>query len=247
MKLTVIGSSDAFGSGGRLQTCFHVAYGGGEFLIDCGATSLIGLARQGIDPNRISTIFVTHLHGDHFSGLVWWLIHAIHVAGRTDPLTVVGPKGIEERFSIAAEALFPSSMSTPRKFDLRFIEWRERAPLAVGTVSVKPYEVSHPSGAPPYALRFELDGKTIAFSGDTEWVESLIPAATGADLFICECTAFEKEARYHLNWRTIDKNLGRLGAARYLLTHMGPEMLANRGAISDPRVILGEDGLVLDI
>jgi ribonuclease BN (tRNA processing enzyme) len=94
MKLTVIGSSDAFGSGGRLQTCFHVAHAHGEFLIDCGATSLIGLARQGLEPNRIETIYVTHLHGDHFSGLVWWLIHAIHVARRTEPLTVVGPEGL---------------------------------------------------------------------------------------------------------------------------------------------------------
>ncbi len=131
MKLTVIGSSDAFGSGGRLQTGFHVAHNDGEFLIDCGATSLIGLARQGIDPNRIKTIFVTHLHGDHFSGLVWWLIHAIHVARRTEPLTVVGPEGIEQRFLTTAEALFPDSTKTERRFDLRFVSFRERTPLEI--------------------------------------------------------------------------------------------------------------------
>jgi ribonuclease BN (tRNA processing enzyme) len=247
MKLTVIGSSDAFGSGGRLQTCFHVAHNDGEFLIDCGATSLIGLARQGIDPNGIKKIFVTHLHGDHFSGLVWWLIHAIHVTRRTGPLTVVGPEGIEQRFLITAEALFPDSTKTPRRFDLRFVTYRERVPLEVDGVSVKPFEVSHPSGAPPYALRFEVDGRTLAFSGDTEWTESLIPAATGADLFICECSAFEKDARFHLNWRTIEKNLDRLGARRYLLTHMGPEMLANRTAVNDARVTLSEDGQVLEV
>jgi ribonuclease BN (tRNA processing enzyme) len=247
MKLTVIGSSDAFGSGGRLQTCFHVAHNDGEFLIDCGATSLIGLARQGIDPNGIKKIFVTHLHGDHFSGLVWWLIHAIHVTRRTGPLTVVGPEGIEQRFLTTAEALFPDSTKTPRRFDLRFVTYRERVPLEVDGVSVKPFEVSHPSGAPPYALRFEVDGRTLAFSGDTEWTESLIPAATGADLFICECSAFEKDARFHLNWRTVEKNLDRLGARRYLLTHMGPEMLANRTAVNDARVTLSEDGQVLEV
>jgi ribonuclease BN (tRNA processing enzyme) len=247
MKLTVIGSSDAFGSGGRLQTCFHVAHAKGEFLIDCGATSLIGLARQGLEPNRIETIYVTHLHGDHFSGLVWWLIHAIHVARRTEPLTVVGPEGIEQRFLTTAEALFPDSTKTERRFELRFVTFRERTPLEIDGVSVKPFEVSHPSGAPPYALRFEVDGRTLAFSGDTEWTESLIPAATGADLFICECSAFDKEARFHLNWRTIEKNLDRLGARHVLLTHMGPETLANRSAINDPRVTLSEDGLVLKI
>jgi ribonuclease BN (tRNA processing enzyme) len=247
MKLTVIGSSDAFGSGGRLQTCFHVEHAAGEFLIDCGATSLIGLTRAGLDPGRISAIFITHLHGDHFAGLAWWLIHALHMAKRSAPLTVAGPRGLEQRFLTLAEAVFPGSTATPRSFDLIFIEYSERAPLQAGAVCVTPFEVSHPSGAPPYALRFAIEDRTIAFSGDTEWTESLVPAASGADLFICECSAFEKEARFHLNWRTIEKNLERLGSKAFLLTHMGPEMLANRSAVSDPRVRFAEDGLVMEV
>ncbi len=247
MRLTVIGSSDAFGTGGRLQTCFHVAHAHGAFLIDCGVTTLIGLARQGLDPSRVSTIFVTHLHGDHFGGLVWWLIHANHVANRTAPLTVTGPRGLEQRFLATAEVLFPNSTATVRPFDLRFLEYAERETLDVDGIRVTPFEVCHPSGAPPYALRIEVDGKVISFSGDTEWVESLIPAAAGADLFISECFGFDVEARYHLNWRTIETNLDRLGAKRILLTHMGEKMLANRAEVKDPRVILAEDGLVLDI
>ena len=247
MKLTILGSSDAFGAGGRLQTSFHVAHADGEFLIDCGATSLIGLKRQGLDPNRVSTIFITHLHGDHFSGLVWWLIHALHVVKRREPLVIAGPQGVSERFRVTAEALFPGCTETPRKFDLSFVEFVERAPLEIGSVRVIPFEVRHPSGAPPYALRFELEGKTLAFSGDTEWVESLIDAANGADLFISECFAFDREVRYHLSWLTIEKNLDRLGARRMLLTHMGEAMLANRGAVNHPRVGLAEDGLVVEL
>lgn len=243
MKLTIIGSSDAFGSGGRLQTCFHVAWSGGQFLIDCGATSLTGLFRQGIDPNEVSTIFVSHLHGDHFGGLVWWLIHAVHVSGRTAPLTVVGPAGIEERFTAAAEALFPGATKTERRFEFRFKTWRDFEPLEVDGVRATPFVVSHPSGATPYALRIEADGKTLAYSGDTEWVDTLIPAAQGADLFICECFAFEREARYHLNWWTIESKLPRLGAKHVMLTHLGPEALANRDAIRHPVVSLAEDGL----
>ena len=83
MKLTVVGCGDAFGSGGRLQTCYQVDWTGGRFLIDCGATVLIGLNRLRLDPNTIETIFISHLHGDHYAGLVWWLIHAQHVGKRT--------------------------------------------------------------------------------------------------------------------------------------------------------------------
>ena len=247
MKLTVIGSSDAFGSGGRLQTCFHVTHPGGQFLIDCGATSLIGLARQGIDPNGISAIFISHLHGDHFGGLVWWLIHAVHVAKRTGPLIITGPVGIEARFKTAAEALFPGSTANPPPFDMQFVEYHDGKTLEIGGVRVTPFLVSHPSGAPPYALRLEVAGKVLAFSGDTEWVENLVQASMGSDLFICECSAFEANARYHLNWRTIESNLDRLGAKRVLLSHLGPETLANRHAIHAPRVELADDGMVLDL
>ncbi len=247
MKLTVVGCSDAFGSGGRLQTCFHVAAWGTEFLIDCGATALIGFNRFGLDPNRVSTIFVTHLHADHFGGLIWWLIHANHVAARTTPLTVVGPVGIEPRFTAAAEALYPGSTTTPRRFDLSFVELADRTPLDVGGVRVTPFEVVHPSGAPPYALRLEVEGKVVAFSGDTEWVESLIPAAGNADLFIAECYGFERQARHHMDWRTIEKNLPRLTARQIMITHMGNEMLANAAAVTDRRVIAAWDGLTLNI
>ena len=247
MRLTIVGCSDAFGSGGRLQTSFHVAHSTGEFLIDCGATTLVGLERIGLDPNRIPAIFITHLHGDHFAGLIWWIIHANYVSGRMALLTIFGPKGIEARFTAAAEALFPGSTSTPRRFALEFIEYKGEIALDFGGVRVLPFEVSHPSGATPYALRFEVDHKALAFSGDTEWVENLVLAADGTDLFIAECFAFESEARYHMNWRSIERNLHRLRTRRVLLTHFGPDMLRNRSAVTDARVVLAEDGMKLEI
>lgn len=247
MMLTVVGSGDAFGSGGRLQSCYHVAAAGGDFLIDCGATALIGMQRLGLDPDRVATILISHLHGDHFGGLVWWLLHAHYVTGRTAPLTIVGPAGIAQRFAAAAEALFPKSTEIPRRFEMTFREYVPEVELEAGGVRVTPYEVLHPSGAPPYALRIDGDGKVLSFSGDTRWVDNLIPAASGADLFMAECFSFEPSAGYHTCWRDIERNIDRLGARRILLTHMGGEMLARRHQVRDPRVILAEDGLRIDI
>jgi len=69
MEIRFLGSGDAFGSGGRFHTCFHVGAGTGAFLIDCGATSLIALKKFAIDRNAIRAILISHLHGDHFWGL----------------------------------------------------------------------------------------------------------------------------------------------------------------------------------
>jgi ribonuclease BN (tRNA processing enzyme) len=247
MRLTVVGCGDAFGSGGRLQTSYHVEAAGTRYLIDCGATALIGLSRLGIDPNSIPTIFISHLHGDHYAGLVWWLIHAQHVARRAVPLTVVGPEGVEARFKAAAEALFPGSTGVQRRYDLKFLELARERPLDVGSVRVTPFAVKHPSGAPSYALRFEVEGKVLSFTGDSEWVESLVPAGRGADLYIMECYWFEGEPRYHMSWKTIQAQLDRISPKRVMLTHMAEPMLARRAEVADPRVVLAEDGLAIDV
>jgi ribonuclease BN (tRNA processing enzyme) len=245
MQLTVIGCGDAFGAGGRLQTSLHVRCRAASFLIDCGTSTLIGMHRLNLKLNDVETVFVTHLHGDHFGGLSWLLIDAQYVSRRTRPLIVVGPLGIEARFVTVTEALYPGVLGAPRAFALQFVELAERQPLDIGGVRVTPFEVKHPSGAPPYALRFDVDGKVLTFTGDTGWAESLIDAARGADLLISECFQYDLKLDIHLDYRTIDANYVRLGAKRVLLTHMGEAMLARVGEVDASRYLIAEDGMTL--
>ena len=247
MRLTIIGCGDAFGAGGSLQTSFHGRAGAGGFLIDCGATTLIGLRRLGLDPNGIGTVFVSHLHGDHFGGLPWLLVDAIYVSKRTRPLVVTGPRGIEQRFLTVAEGLYPNITTAKREFDLSFVEYEERTPLEVGRVTVTPFEVQHPSGAPPYALRFQIDGKVLAFTGDTGWVDVLCDVAQGADLFITECFQYDVVLPIHLDYKTINANYARLGAKRVLLTHMGEALLANADKVDRARYLIAKDGMSLEL
>ena len=246
MKLTVVGSGDAFGSGGRLQTCFHVDTSERSFLVDCGATALIGMERAGLDPARIDAIFITHLHGDHFSGLVWWMLHAQHVVKRERPLLVVGPRGIEARYRTAAEALFPGSTEKSLRFDLRFEEHSTVRPYEWQDLVCSAIEVSHPSGAPAHGLRFDLPDGSFSFSGDTEWVDGLIGLADGVDLHINECFAFDTIPNFHTTWSVLKEKLPGLNAKRILLTHMGRDMLTNTDAVDDPRVLISEDGMCLE-
>jgi uncharacterized membrane protein len=99
MKLQFIGSGDAFGSGGRFNTCFLVSARERCFLIDCGASSMVALRRWAVDPNAIETVFVSHLHGDHFGG----------------------PPGLRQRLLDAMENFFPGSTGVTRKFTLEII------------------------------------------------------------------------------------------------------------------------------
>ena len=245
LQFTVVGCGDAFGSAGRLQTTYLVESARRTFLIDCGATAQIGLNRLQFDANKIDTVLISHLHGDHYAGLIWMMLSAQLMSKRKTTLRVVGPPSISERYRIAAEALFPGMTTTKRAFEIEFVEVAVGKPYADADLMVEAFEVMHPSGAPSHALRIAVDSRIIAFSGDTEWVEALIPVAAGADLFVTECCAVERQAKFHLNWRTIERNLPQITAMRIMLTHMNPDMLAFAPSIASDRILIAEDGLII--
>jgi ribonuclease BN (tRNA processing enzyme) len=226
-KVTVrfLGCGDAFGSGGRFQTSMLLHAAGGHVLLDCGASALIAMKRFGIDPSCIDAILVTHLHGDHFGGLPFFLLDAQFVARRTRSLVVAGPPGLADRVQAALEVFFPGSSATAWRFALQFVELPEQRATTLGSLLVTPYGVEHASGDPAYALRVGCGGKVIAYSGDTDWTDALLEVARDADLFVCEAYTFDRTLKYHLNYQTLLAHRHALGCRRLVITHLSDEML----------------------
>lgn len=250
VQLTFVGSGDAFGSGGRLQTCLAVTGQAGTVLIDCGASALAGLKRCGIDPDTVTTVLLTHLHGDHFAGIPFLVLDGQFHHRETD-LLVVGPPGVHTRVEAAMEVLFPGSSRTERRFALRYRELSPRAPISLEQptdrgfpATVRGFPVVHASGAPPFALRLDVAGTTIAYSGDTEWTDTLLEAADGADVFVCECYQYDRDVRYHLSYTTLRTQLPRLRCRRLVVTHMSETMLDHLDSLPDD-VQAASDGLRL--
>lgn len=245
MRLTFVGSGDAFGSGGRFNTCFHVETNRTQFLIDCGASSLIALKRTKINRNAIETIFITHFHGDHFGGIPYFMLDAQFFSKRTSPLTIFGPAGLEKWFKRAMEITFPGSSDAKRKFDVRLMEARPGETSTVNGVTYHCTRVRHGPGEGPFlAYRFMLDGKSVAYTGDTEWVDALVEIGNGADLLIAEAYFFEKLVPFHLDFKTLESKLAQIAPKRLILTHMSKEML---GRVSDQPYETAEDGMVIDL
>lgn len=235
-----LGSGDAFGSGGRLQTAILVK-GSQTFLIDCGPSLLIAINRYQVDPSQISTIFLTHLHGDHAAGIPFFILHAQFLHKRTSPLTIAGPPGTAAWCTQVMETLFPGSSQTQQKFPLHFHEFTPGKRETVAGIAVTPVEVSH-AGIKALALRCEIDGKTITYSGDTEWTANLIPAAKKADLFITECYTYDLEVKNHVNYVTLERHFADFQAKRIILTHMSQDMLAKVAGVA---VESAEDGKIV--
>jgi ribonuclease BN (tRNA processing enzyme) len=244
VRVRVLGCGDAFGSGGRFQTCFMVAAAQGCCLIDCGATAMVAMRRFDVDPGAIDTVFISHLHGDHFVGLPFLLLQQQFVGRRDRPLTIAGPPGTRLRLLAALDMMFPGSAGMEWGYVLDFAELTAGQSEQLGAFEITPFPVVHPSGAPSFAFRLEIDGRTIAYSGDTEWTDTLIDVGRGADLLISECYAFETQPRFHLDYKTLRNKLDKIGAKRILLTHMGEEMLAK---LDQVKADAAEDGQLVEL
>jgi ribonuclease BN (tRNA processing enzyme) len=246
VTVTFAGSGDAFGSGGRLQACIVVQAGEQPpILLDCGATSLVALKRQGIDPNQVAAVLVSHLHGDHYGGLPQLILDG-QFNRRVASLTIAGPVGTADRLTAALEMMFPGSSTVRRRFDVDVIELQpgERA-ASIQNAVVRAVEVDHgmPSNT-ALGLHVDVAGKAISYTGDTAWTDVLIELAADSDLFIAESYYWDKAVPYHLRHADLVAHRDQLVSRHIILTHMSADMLAHaHDAVFD----LASDGRVVSL
>ncbi|GHE67342.1 MBL fold metallo-hydrolase [Camelimonas fluminis] len=253
MRVTVVGCGDAFGAGGRFNTCFLVHAGGRTLALDFGASSLIALKKLGLASTDVDAVVVSHLHGDHYGGLPFLLLDSQYEAHRRRPLLLMGPPGMATRLPTLCEAMFAGTWRTSWRFPMHLAELPLRTPVEVAGFTVESIEVIHPSGAPATGLRVRHGERLLAFSGDTTWTDALPDVADGADLLILECMGRGK-GRYgvvpsHLDLEVIEAKRDLLRARRIMLTHMGPGMLTDEAtAHAHARgYMLAHDGLVVEV
>ncbi len=244
LRLHILAAGDAFGSGGRGQPAFLVEAGETNFLLDCGPPALPGLKRAGFDPRRLDLILLSHLHGDHTAGVPFIFLEYQFKSLRQHPLTLMGPRGMRERISRLYSAMFSEVPESGWRFDVEFVELRPGEPESFRGLSILPLAVSHGREGKALGFRIEAGGRVISYSGDTEWTESLLELARGADLFLCECYRYEEKLTGHLTYRELEENLKRLGCRRILLTHLHEDVLARKEKLA---LEIAREGEVIEI
>jgi ribonuclease BN (tRNA processing enzyme) len=245
MHLQFVGCGDAFGSGGRFNTCFHLIGRDTNALIDCGATSLVALNKLAIDRNAIDLIFISHFHADHVGGVPFFLLEASHSLKRQRPLTIAGPPGLKARYAELMEMAYPGTKDMSLRFPLTVQELPIGSRSVLGSVQVMPFHVVHDDRAGPcLGFRFEVEGKAIGFSGDTEWTDALIAIGREADLFVCEAYMRDRPVKGHMTLSSLERRLGEIRPKRLVLTHMSTDMLARRAELPFETA---EDGMIVEL
>jgi ribonuclease BN (tRNA processing enzyme) len=229
-EVIFIGTSDAFGAGGRRQSAILLRAPNGGVLLDCGTTTNTGLSDLGIERGEIDTILISHFHGDHFAGIPLLLLAALYEDARTEPLRIGGPPGIETRVRDLARAMGHAIEERDWPFSIQFEEFPRGREAELGPVRVRAFDAYHQPDAMPHGLVLNAGGRRIAYSGDTGWFDGLPGEVAGSELFICECTYATKNFEYHLNYEELLSRRDAFDCGRIVLTHLGAEMAHRRGA-----------------
>jgi len=219
MRVTALGSGDAFCSSGRGHTAWLVDDAHGSFAVDFGATALLALKRLGRAPEEIGAIHFTHLHGDHFGGWPFLLVDAVYRAQRRAPLVVSGPVGTGQRLQALWAACYATAAQRPLPFPLLLRELAAGDEAELAGRRVRAFRAQHMS-PPEVALSLRID--KLAFTGDTGSIPSGL--CEGAELLCAECTNLGDSTDEHLGWRTLGARLPEV--PRILLAHLGSDARA---------------------
>jgi ribonuclease Z len=205
LRVLVCGSSSPFPHPTRAKPCLAVFAAGRLWVVDTGPGSWNRLALWRIPGRRIGAVLLTHFHSDHIGDLGEFDLQT-WVDGRSGPLQVFGPVGVERVVAGFEEAyaldtsyriihhgseLLPADVG---RMQARSISFPAGGPQPVTIfdadgLRITAFEVDHRPVVPAIGYRFDFGGRSVVVSGDTVPVPGLVEVARGADVLVHEAQA----------------------------------------------------------
>ncbi|MDX2166395.1 MAG: MBL fold metallo-hydrolase [Deltaproteobacteria bacterium] len=246
MSVTVrfLGTGDAFNARARCHASYLIQAPSATVMLDCGPSALLAMRRDGVSIEAIDAICLSHLHGDHFAGLPFFLLSWIFDEPRSRPLTITGPPGTAARVPELFRAMYRDISARPLPFPIDYVELNGDGRTPIKDIDLVSFPVPHQPVEVSLGYRLSTAGKTVLYSGDTGWTEALVTQSRDTDLFICECCFFDTRVDFHLDYPRIAAQRARFGCKRLVLSHLGREVHARRDEVTEE---LASDGLTITL
>lgn len=259
-SFTVIGCGSATPVGHRLSSAFALRYQQHVFLVDCGEGTQMYLKDNHIHMQRIGHVLISHLHGDHFFGLVG-LLSSMHLFGRSHPLTVYGPPELEQIVRCQLDA-----GNTVLGYPLHFVPTQaERQVLLYENPRLQlfSFPLQHSVPTTGFLFRERVNSlsprppKSVAYCSDTAYDESLIPYVQGVDLLYHESTFLNSEShlaeeRFHSTAEQAATLARKAQVKKLLLGHYSAryadvQLFLTEAQPLFPEVLLAQEGLTVNV
>lgn len=243
MNLTILGVWGAYPEADSSTSSLLLTHDNFNLLIDCGS-GVISQLQKYIPISNLDALVVSHYHNDHIADigcLQYGLMIQKHLGNYKKLLPIYAHKQ-DERFNTfnyegVAEA----------------IEIIENQIVTIGPFTVSFCETVHPVYT--LGMKFEVGGKQLVYTSDTEWSEKLIDFSMGADLIVCEANLFEAQlgkVNGHLTGGQAGELAKQANAQKLVLTHLPHygdhnDILKNARDSFTGDVILAEQGLKIEL
>ena len=224
MKLTVLGSGTAVPHPKRSSPGFWLETASGTLLLDFGPSAMFRMAQENLDWPNLDAIWISHFHLDHVGGLAPFLFgvrNALEIRNRQKPLKVSGPKGLQkliENFNTANNyKLFQ------QPFPLEIIEVEPLEQLEI-LPSIEAVALSTPHTDESLAIHLREGDKTLVYTSDTGFTETIAAFAKNVDLLVIESSFVkDKPVQKHLELAEAMYLIRKAQPKKALLTHLYSE------------------------
>ena len=223
MRLTVLGSGTGWPRKKRNAPGYLVETGKYTLLLDFGPGILRRLVELERELNEPDIIFISHWHPDHVADLVPYLFATRYRLGfrREKPVRLISAAGFRDFYRALREA-FGSWIEPPEGL-LEIVERPrgEKARLGFPNLDILTAPARH--NPESLAVRIETEGRSLVYTGDTEYAPGVVELASEADLMICECAAPEESpVKGHSTPSVAARMAAEAGVKRLLLSHFYP-------------------------
>lgn len=219
LNFTVLGSATPYPSVDNPCSGYLVSSGDTRVWVDAGTGTLAQLQRH-IRLDELDAIWISHLHADHSADLLTAYYGALYADVQlAAPIPLYGPPGVADRL---AHFLTNTSTRSPVESAFAVDELHDGHQARVGPLTLTSRAVRH--GIPAFALRVEVAGRSLVYSGDTAPCPSLTRLAEGCDVLLCEAESAQvpsEEERVHHTPEDAGETAAAAGAGRLIVTHVG--------------------------
>jgi len=221
-SLKVLGCSSATPTSTRYPSAFLFKFEHKKnyFLIDCGEGTQMLMRKMGIRMQSISHIFISHLHGDHFLGIIGF-VFSQNLLGRTEELHIYAHKSLEKVLKMHMK-LERATFSYPLIFHTIKKRYKDKVLYQDADVEIRCFPLVH--GITTHGFVFKHAKASFAYCSDTSYTETILPYIKDVDLLYHETTFMENKAaaaaeKYHSTAKEAAQIALKAGAKQLLIGH----------------------------